>query len=150
MNNEAKIYKPYLEFYWKFMTVCLVILVLWTGMRLTIGNDLIKNFIEDEVVLFLLFLITISGLSFLYNVFKNKTIIIDDKHIIFKNRFGEFKILIDDIEFVRFGRERLFQFKEKMRVIKIKTKSRKRLITVKPSRYLEEFDLYETLLKIKQ
>lgn len=132
------------------MTVCLVILVLWTGMRLTIGNDLIKDFIEDEVVLFLIFLITISGLSFLYNVFKNKTIIIDDKHIIFKNRFGEFKILIDDIEFVRFGRERLFQFKEKMRVIKIKTKSRKRLITVKPSRYLEEFDLYETLLKIKQ
>lgn len=132
------------------MTVCLVILVLWTGMRLTIGNDLIKDFIEDEVVLFLIFLITISGLSFLYNVFKNKTIIIDDKHIIFKNRFGEFKILIDDIEFVRFGRERLFQFKEKMRVIKIKTKSRKRLITVKPSRYLEEFDLYETLLKLKQ
>lgn len=132
------------------MTVCLVILVLWTGMRLTIGNDLIRDFIEDEVVLFLLFLIAISGLSFLYNVFKNKTIIIDDKHIIFKNRFGEFKILIDDIEFVRFGRERLFQFKEKMRVIKIKTKSRKRLITVKPSRYLEEFDLYETLLKIKQ
>ncbi len=132
------------------MTVCLVILVLWTGMRLTIGNDLIKDFIEDEVVLFLIFLITISGLSFLYNVFKNKTIIIDDKHIIFKNRFGEFKILIDDIEFVRFGRERLFQFKEKMRVIKIKTKTRKRLITVKPSRYLEEFDLYETLIKFKQ
>ena len=69
MNNEIKIYKPYLEFYWKFMAVCLVILVIWTGMRMTIGNDLLKNFIEDEVVLFLIFLIIISVLSFLYNIF---------------------------------------------------------------------------------
>lgn len=150
MNENVKIYKPYLEFYWKFMAVCLVILVLWTGMRLTIGDDLIKDFIEDEVVLFLIFLIIISGLSFLFNIFKNKTIIIDKENIIFKNRFGEYKINKNDIVFVRFGRERIFQFREKMPVIKIKSKNRKFLITVKPSRYLEELDLYETLLKLKQ
>lgn len=119
-------------------------------MRLTIGDDLIKDFIEDEVVLFLIFLIIISGLSFLFNIFKNKTIIIDKENIIFKNRFGEYKIDKNDIVFVRFGRERIFQFREKMPVIKIKSKNRKFLITVKPSRYLEELDLYETLLKLKQ
>lgn len=149
MNKDIKIYKPYLEFYWKFMTICLVILVLWIGMKATFDSNILKSFLEDEVVIFLLFLIIISGFSFAYNVFKNKTIIIDNDYIIFNNRFGELKINKSDIEFVRFGRERLFQFKEKLRVIKIKTKSRKRLITVKPSRYLEEFDLYETLLKLK-
>lgn len=132
------------------MAVCLVILVIWIGMKATFDRNLLKSFIEDEVVIFLIFLIVSSGISFLYNVFKNKTIIIDKDYVIFKNRFGEFKISIDDIEFVKFGRERLFQFKEKLRVIKIKTKNRRKLITVKPSRYLEEFDLYETLIKLKQ
>lgn len=150
MSNEIKIFKPYLEFYWKFMAVCLVILVIWIGMKATFDRNLLKSFIEDEVVIFLIFLIVSSGISFLYNVFKNKTIIIDEDYVIFKNRFGEFKISIEDIEFVKFGRERLFQFKEKLRVIKIKTKNRRKLITVKPSRYLEEFDLYETLIKLKQ
>jgi len=149
MSKDIKIYKPYLEFYWKFMTICLVILVIWIAMKATFDSNILKSFLEDEVVIFLLFLIIISGFSFAYNVFKNKTIIIDNDYIIFNNRFGELKINKNDIEFVRFGRERLFQFKEKLRVIKIKTKSRKRLITVKPSRYLEEFDLYETLLKLK-
>lgn len=150
MSNEIKIFKPYLEFYWKFMAVCLVILVIWIGMKATFDRNILKSFIEDEVVIFLIFLIVSSGISFLYNVFKNKTIIIDKDYVVFKNRFGEFKISIDDIEFVKFGRERLFQFKEKLRVIKIKTKNRRKLITVKPSRYLEEFDLYETLIKLKQ
>lgn len=149
MSKDIKIYKPYLEFYWKFMTICLVILVIWIAMKATFDSNILKSFLEDEVVIFLLFLIITSGFSFAYNVFKNKTIIIDNDYIIFNNRFGELKINKNEIEFVRFGRERLFQFKEKLRVIKIKTKSRKRLITVKPSRYLEEFDLYETLLKLK-
>lgn len=145
-----KIYKPYLEFYWKFMAVCAVILVIWVGMRATFDREVITFFLNDSVALLLLFFIIFSGLSFLYNIFKNKTIIIDENTIKFKNRFGEMIFKFDDIEQIRFGRERLFQFKEKLRVIKIKVKNRRRLITVKPARYLEDLDLYETLINFKK
>ncbi len=150
MENKIKEFKPYLEFYWKFMAVCAVILVIWAGMRATFDGDVIKSFLEDSVVLLLLFFILFSGLSFLYNIFKNKTIIIENDKLIFKNRFGEMAFKKDEIELVTFGRERLFQFKEKLRVIKIRVKNRKRLITVKPERYLEDLELYESLINFKK
>lgn len=150
MDNNYREFKPYLEFYWKFMAVCAVILVIWAGMRATFDSDVIKSFLEDSVVLLLLFFILFSGLSFLYNIFKNKTIIIENDKLIFKNRFGEMAFTKNDIEFITFGRERLFQFKEKLRVIKIKAKNRRRLITVKPARYLEDLELYESLMNFKK
>ena len=150
MENSTKEFKPYLEFYWKFMAVCAVILVIWAGMRATFDGDVIKSFLEDSVVLLLLFFILFSGLSFLYNIFKNKTIIIESNRLVFKNRFGEMAFNKEDIELITFGRERLFQFKEKLRVIKIRVKNRRRLITVKPARYLEDLDLYESLINFKK
>lgn len=149
-ENVDKIFKPYLEFYWKFMTVCAVILVLWISMRATFDSDVIQFFLQDSVVLLLLFFIVFSGISFLYNIFKNKTIIINQDKIVFKNRFGEMAFNKEDIEAIKFGRERLFQFKEKLRVIKIKAKNRRRFITVKPARYLEDLELYETLINFKK
>jgi cell division protein FtsL len=150
MDSNIKEFKPYLEFYWKFMAVCAVILVIWGGMRATFDGDVIKSFLEDSVVLLLLFFIMFSGLSFLYNIFKNKTIIVESDKLIFKNRFGEMAFTKNEIEFITFGRERLFQFKEKLRVIKIKAKNRRRLITVKPARYLEDLELYESLMNFKK
>ena len=149
-ENVDKVFKPYLEFYWKFMTVCAVILVLWISMRATFDSDVIRYFLQDSVVLLLLFFIVFSGVSFLYNIFKNKTIIINSDKIIFKNRFGEMTFIKEDIEAIKFGRERLFQFKERLRVIKIKSKNRRRFITVKPARYLEDLELYETLINFKK
>ncbi len=148
-NNMEMVFKPYLEFYWKFMTVCAVILVLWISMRATFDSNVFE-FFNDPVVLLLLFFIIFSGISFLYNIFKNKTIIINSDKIIFKNRFGEMAFDKEDIEAIKFGRERLFQFKEKLRVIKIKVKHRRRSITVKPARYLEDIELYETLINFKK
>lgn len=148
-NSKGKIFKPYLAFYWQSIAVFAVILIIWSAMKGSLDKGEFYMILEDSLVLLLLFFILFSLISLSFHLLLNRTIIIDNDSITFGTRFGEKKISLDNIIYIKLGRERLFQFREKLRVIKVKVKGRRFHITIRPSAYEDEQELFDLLLNQK-
>lgn len=148
--NKEKIFSPYLQFYWKFIAICAVLLLITALMKGSIEQGTITITLNDPIVILLFFFIVFASASFLYALFKARTIIIGEDYFILKSKFGEKKINSQDIESIRLGRERLFQFKEKLRIIKIKLKNKRRLIRIRPSSFEEDQELSDSILQLKK
>lgn len=148
-DQNGKIFKPYLAFYWQSIAVFAVILIIWSAMRGSLEMGEFYMIFKDSLVLLLLLFISFSLVSLVIHLIFNQTILIKDDKIIFTTRFGEKKINLSDIEYIKLGRERLFHFREKLRVIKIKVNGRRFHITIRPSAYEEDQELSDLLLKLK-
>jgi len=150
MNNTEKIFTPYLEFYWKFIAVCAVLLLFISLTRGSIEEGTLTLKLDDPIVILLFFFIIFSSIAFLYATFKGRTIIVGEDYFILKSKFGNKKVEINEIDSIKLGRERLFQFKEKLRIIKIKLKNKRRLIRIRPSSFTEDQELSESILNLKK
>lgn len=107
--------------------------------------------LEDPVFLLLSALILFSVFAGSLNLYRGKTITIaNNKMLIFRSRWSERKIEASDIEYIRQGKEKLFQFSERLPVIIIKLKNSFGRIKIKPDRYKNEIELIKALKALKK
>ena len=88
-------------------------------------------------------------ISLLYNLYKNKYLLIDEDMISFVTRFGEKKILLSQIKAIKISRQREVMRNHAFRLIRIKLKNRRRWIIIRPYDYENEDKLLKKFGELK-
>ncbi len=149
-EHHEKVFKYKLDFYYQSALIYLVTLVLYGGIR---GSFVEKEFIyvmNDPIIYVIIFFVLMSFAVLALNYIRNRRLIISDDRLIFKNRFHERRIDVQDIEWMHVGRERLVQTSGRFQVIVFKLRGRRRLIRIRVGRYEKEKELVNEMNRIAQ
>ncbi|MEK7250570.1 MAG: hypothetical protein AAB209_09120 [Bacteroidota bacterium] len=149
-EHHEKVFKYKLDFYYQSALIYLVTLVLYGGIR---GSFVEKEFIyvmNDPIIYVIIFFVLMSFAVLALNYIRNRRLIISDDRLIFKNRFHERRIDVQDIEWMHVGRERLVQTSGGFQVIVFKLRGRRRLLRIRVGRYEKEKELVNEMNRIAQ
>lgn len=147
---HEKTFKYKLDFYYQSALIYLVTLVLYGGIRGSIVEKEFTYVMNDPIIYVIIFFVVMSFAALLLNFIRNRRLIISGDTIIFKNRFHERKIELEDIEWMHVGREKLVQTSGIFQVIVFKLERRRRLLRIRVGRYEKERELVAEMTRIAQ
>lgn len=141
--EESKTFAKRLDFYWQFIAVYSIALIVFSLIKGSIEDGRLSLTLNDPPVILLAFFVLYSVIGFLYNLYMNKKLIIGKDYIIFKSRVRERKYMLDEIAKIAFGRERKKNLEGAAvtRIIKFRFKTRRRVIKLRTSSFLDEQDM---------
>lgn len=147
--REPQTFERRYDFYWQFTTVYAIALILYVIIRGSFSDQTISIVYSDPVVILLFIFTASSALGLLYNYYKNLSVTVGPNYLSFKTRFSEKKYEEQDIVRIAFGREKTTKFRNGIRIVKIRVKSRKRYIRIRPSSFWNERKLVKYLQNLK-
>ena len=149
--NE-RIYKYRLDFYYKSLIIYLVTLIAYILIKGRFMHERFEVVIKDPIIYIIALFIVFFLIVLLSNAIRAREIIIDDNQIIFKNRFGQRKVGINEILNIRFSREKRRQNEERsdVRIVKLRLSHRKRLLRIRLNDFQNERDLKNEFLSISK
>jgi len=141
MSDQGKSFKYKLDFYYQSALIYLVTLVLYGGIR---GNFVEKKFeyvLNDPLMYVIIFFVVMSFVTLGLNYVRNRRLIITGDALVFKHRWAERRIAVDDMEWLHIGREARVQTSGRFQVIMFKLKGKRRIFRVRVGRYEREKEL---------
>jgi len=148
-NSTIKVFKQNIDLYWRTIAVYGSILIIYSLLVGTWEEGSITLKIMDPITILLMIIVFVSLSTLISRYYRQKTITIDDKQIIFSSRFGKKTFSFDDIEFIKFANEKIYKSKRKYSIIKIKFKHRRRLLRIRPSAFDNGNELASILHKLR-
>ena len=158
MNNtdnnkvDKKIEKSFsrrLDFYWKYIAVYAIAIILYALIKGTLEDKTLTFMLVDPVIILLALFIALTALGLFIESSKKKEIILGNDYIIFSNRFRKRTFTKDELERIYIGRERA-KYTGKFRIIKVKLKTRKRPVIIRPSSYWNEQEFIDLFSKLRR
>ena len=150
MNKRA--YKYKLDFYYKSLALYLITLVIYILIK---GKFFLARFevvVKDPIIYIISIFIFFYLILLVLNALRGREIIFETDSIIFKNRFGQKVINLNEIIQIRFSREkkRMREERSDSRIIKLKLNHRRRMIRVKLSDFNDEKELMNEFKNISK
>ena len=149
MENPKSIFKYNMSFYYRSTIIYFIVLVLYIIIRGEFVEDSFKLITKDPLLYFLGIIVVSSVLSLLYNLFRNKHIEISDDGISFIDRFKTRIFKTDQIELIKFTRQRRTVNTREFKNVRIKINSRVRTIFVRLSDYENQNELLKRFEELK-
>ncbi len=150
VNRE---YTYRLEFYWKGIAIYAVALIgyaLVRGLKEGMSSGRIQIVLMDPLLILLLAFILLSSLGLLISWLMKRSLVVDERGIILRNRFRERVISIDDISKMSIGREKIIKVRGAFKLVKIRLRSRRRLLRIRTSSFHDEHDLVQSLVQLRE
>lgn len=149
---NQRIYKYKLDFYYKSLIIYLVTLIAYILIKGRFMHERFEVVIKDPIIYIIALFIVFFLIVLLSNAIRAREIIIDDNQIIFKNRFGQRKVGINEILSIRFSREKRRQNEERsdVRIVRLRLSNRKRLLRIRLNDFQDERDLKNEFLNISK
>ena len=139
-----------MDFYWQAIAVYALSLIFYAAARGSIGDGSITLTLRDPIVIVLGGLVLGSCAWSLGNWYMRRAIIIGDTYIRFTNRFRSRTFQRADIEIIAVGRQKMLKVRGAYKLVKIRLRSRRRLLRIRPSLYEREAELVQALLQLKR
>lgn len=147
---KNNIFKYNMSFYYQSTIIYFVISVIYLVLRGSFTDDSYKLVTHDPIIYFFAIIVTISLVSLLYNLFKNRHLKITEKEIQFIDRFGSRNLNMNDIEYIKIGREKGRFRNIASKLIRIKRKNKRRVLLIRPNDYENAGDLLNRFKELKQ
>ncbi len=135
MTEQEKVFKYKLDFYYQSALIYLVTMILYGGIRGNFVEAKFQYVLSDPIIYVIAFFVLMSFVSLGLNAIRNRRLIITADALIFRNRWHERRIHIQDIEWMHVGREARVQTSGRFQVIVFKLRSRRRLFRIRVGRY---------------
>jgi hypothetical protein len=148
MEEQGKVFKYKLDFYYQQALIYLVTLILYAGIRGNFIEDRFAFVFRDPIFYIIVLFVLISFIALILNRIRDRRLIISENKVVFKNRFEERVIPLDDVDWVRIGRERRVQTGGRFQVIQMKLKDRLRVVRIRVGRYDHEKELVHEMQRI--
>src|SRR5579883_3398905 len=136
-ENKKEIFTYKLDFYYEAIAIYAVTLAAY-AVVVGFAKGSADFVMKDQVVYLLAFCTLASAVGLLINVISCRTIIIENDKIVFASRFHRREIVVNDIIWIRIGREKRMKVRGSYKVAKIKLSQRKRLLRLRPSLFRPE------------
>lgn len=140
---KERVYKYKLDFYYKSLIIYLVTLIAYILIKGRFFHESFEVVVKDPIIYIIAIFIVFFLIVLISNAVIAREIIIDDSKLIFKNRFGQREVEINEILSIRFSREKkhLNEEKSNVRIVKLKLQNRKRLLRIRLNDFRDERDL---------
>lgn len=140
--NE-RVYKYKLDFYYKSLIIYLITLIIYILIKGRFFQERFEIVVRDPIIYIITIFIGFFLIVLIANAIRAREIVINDSKIIFKNRFGQREVMINDIMHLSFSREKRRAAEERsdVRMVKLKLKNRKRLLRIRLNDFQDERDL---------
>lgn len=148
-KDNIKIFKQNIDLYWRTIAVYGSILIVYSLLIGTWEEGSITLKIMDPITILLIIILTVSLGTLISRYYRQKTITIANNQIIFSSRFGKKVFNFDDVEYIKFSKEKIYKSRRKYSIIKIKFKYRRRLLRIRPSAFDNGNELASLLLKLR-
>jgi hypothetical protein len=145
-----KIFPYKLDFYYQHAIMYLITLLLYTVVRGTFGEERFIFFYRDPIALIMIFFVSFAFIMIIINRVRNRRIEVEDNAIKFVNRFKEWLLPVEDIEWMHITKERKVETAGKLQVVIIKRKNRKRLVRIRVGRYERPEDFIKAMKEISE
>ncbi len=149
--NE-RIYKYKLDFYYKSLIIYLITLLIYILIKGRFFQERFEIVVKDPIIYIITIFISFFLIVLIANATRAREIVVGDKNIIFKNRFGQREVLISEILNVRLSHEKRRKIAERsdVRLVKLKLKNRKRLLRIRLNDFQEERQLMNEFVRISK
>lgn len=148
MEEQKNIYRYKLDFYYQQLIIYLVTLIVYAGVRGTFSVDGFTVVWRDPILYIILIFVLISSVVLILNRIRDKKLIIENEAMVFKNRFHEMRVELNNIEWMHIGRERHVQTSGRFQVVVIKMKHRRRTLRIRMGRYERDKELIIEMQRI--
>lgn len=148
-KENIKIFKQNIDLYWRIIAVYGSILIIYSLLVGSWEEGSITLKLMDPITILLMIILSVSLGTLISRYYRQKTISIENKQIIFSSRFGKKIFNFDDIEFINFTKEKIYKSRRKYSIIKIKFKHRRRLLRIRPSAFDNGNELASILYKLR-
>lgn len=148
-KENLKIFKQNIDLYWRTIAVYGSILIIYSLLVGTWEEGFITLKLMDPITILLIIILLVSLGTLISRYYRQKTITIEDNQIIFSSRFGKKIFSFDDIEYIKFTKEKIYKSKRKYSIIKIKFSHRRRLLRIRPSAFDNGNELALILHKLR-
>lgn len=148
-KDNIKVFKQNIDLYWRTIAVYGSVLIFYSLLVGTWEEGSITLKIMDPITILLIIILTVSLGTLISRYYRQKTITIDNSQIIFSSRFGKKIFNFDDIEYIKFTKEKIYKSRRKYSIVKIKFKHRRRLLRIRPSAFDNGNELASILLKLR-
>jgi hypothetical protein len=145
-----KVFKYKLDFYYQQALIYIGTLVLYAGIKGNFVEDQFVFVLKDPIVYIIVLFVVVSLAGLFLNWFRDRKLIITDKHIIFRSRSRERVIHLDEIEWMHIGREMLVQTAGRFQMVVVKIKGRRRLFRIRVGRYERDRELVAEMERIAE
>lgn len=148
MSNSEKIFTYKLDFYYQSALIYLVTLILYGGIRGSFVEAKFEYVLNDPLMYVIVAFVLISFVVLALNALRNKCLVVGEDALIFRNRFHERRVPVQDIEWMHVGREARVQTGGRFQVIVFKLKGRRRLFRIRVGRYERDRELVGEMHRI--
>lgn len=142
------VFRYKLDFYYQQTLIYLVALVLYAFIRGNFVEDQFTLIYRDPIVYIMILFFLVSLVVLVLNLLRDRKLIIEEDRIIFHSRKRERIILVEDMEWMHIGRERLVQTAGRFQLIVFKIKHRRRIFRIRVGRYERNHELVFEMEKI--
>jgi hypothetical protein len=141
MAEYEKSFKYKLDFYYQSALIYLVTLIVYGGIRGNFVEAKFQYVLNDPLMYVIVFFVLLSLVTLGLNYLRDRRLIVTGESIVFKNRWGERRIAVSEIEWMHIGREARVRTSGRFQVIVFKLKEKRRLFRVRVGRYEREKEL---------
>ena len=140
LKNKSR-FRYNMSFYYQSTIIYFIVFAVY----LVIRGQFIENYFtlvtKDPIIYLLAVVVIISLFGLLYNIYRNRYIEFDQEGIAFSDKFKSRLITKNEIISIRLSKDRRYSKSKVLKFIRIKIKSRRRPIIVRPSDYENEDEL---------
>ncbi|MDQ3019963.1 MAG: hypothetical protein M3R36_05245 [Bacteroidota bacterium] len=149
---NGRVYKYKLDFYYKSLIIYFITLIAYILIKGKFFQERFEVVVRDPIIYVITIFIIFFLVALVANAVRAREIIIDDKEIIFKNRFGQREVAINDILNIRLSKDnrRFSENRSDVRMVKLKLKNRKRLLRIRLNDFQDERELMNEFRSISK
>lgn len=147
---EVKIYKRKLEFVYQSLFIYIIGFGLYIIFRGQIQEGSFTFFYKDPIVFLFGVVLVFVIFYLLFSLFEQRQIVITDSTFAFKTRLKEYVFPFNDILYIKIGRPKHIRTPEEGKIIRIKTKSRRRVLLIRVMNYERADELKNEIIAIQQ
>jgi len=147
-TKQSHEYHYKVDFYWKSLAMYGAALLIYAIFKGSIEEKTLTIAITDPIVLLLACFVALSAISLFVNHHAQRVIVINPDSIIFKNRFRERVIALNEIKSIILLKDRRFKMNT-LSAVKIKIQGRRRALRLRPSLFEHEEALIADLKQLK-
>ena len=148
-GNVINTFRYNTSFYYQSTIIYLIVFVLYLVIRGEFVEQSYTVVTKDPVLYLLAIIVLVSVIAMVYNLFLNKHIEFNEDKISFINRFKTRSFNFDQINHIRFSRQRRAINSRAFRTIRIKINSRIRPILIRISDYENQDELLSKFEELK-
>ncbi|HMN47567.1 MAG TPA: hypothetical protein PKD67_00360 [Ignavibacteriaceae bacterium] len=148
VKNNSK-FKYNVSFYYQSTIIYFIVFAVYLIIRGQFIEDSYMLITKDPIIYLLAFIVIVSLFSLLYNLIRNRYIEFNNDGIAFCDKFKSRLISKSDIAEIKLSKDRRYQKSNILKFVRLKLKSRRRPIIIRPSDYENENELIKKFHQLK-